>query len=129
MSTTLDKFRGAALSLARSGSIKDRLTDAYRNHLAFVEESELPTELVEEFRAVSYALNRQRPLLRGEDTLRATVRKMSNPEADAVASCVVRLFGEISREPASVTRRPPKSAPQIISLYPGEAWTVVDRAG
>jgi hypothetical protein len=129
MSTTLDKFRGAALSLARSGSIKDRLTDAYRNHLAFVDESELPGELVEDFRAVSYALNRQRPLLRGEDTFRATVRKMSNTEADEVASCVVRLFGEISREPASVTRKVPKSLPQIISLYPGEAWTVVDRAG
>lgn len=129
MSTTLDKFRGAALSLARSGSIKDRLTDAYRNHLSLVEESELPTELVAEFRAVSYALNRQRPLLRGEDTFRATVRKMSNTEADEVASCVVRLFGEMSREPASLTRKPPKSAPQIISRYPGEAWTVVDRAG
>ena len=129
MSTTLDKFRGAALSLARSGSIKDRLTDAYRNYLAFVEESELPSELVAEFRAMSYALNRQQPLLRGEDTFRATVRKLSTSEADEVASCVVRLFGEISREPASVTRKPPKSAPQIISLYPGEAWTVVDRAG
>jgi hypothetical protein len=131
MSTTLDKFRGAALSLARSGSIKDRLTNAYRNHLAFVEESELPGELVEEFRAVSHALHRQRPLLRGEDAFRATVRKMSNLEADEVASCVVRLFGEISREPvaSSVVRRPSKSLPQIISLYPGEAWTVVDRVG
>jgi len=129
MSITLEKFRGAALSLARSGSIKDRLTVAYRNHLAFVDESELPIELVEEFRAVSYALNRQQPLLRGEDTFRATVRKMSNSEANEVASCVVRLFGEISREPVSVARKPPKSAPQIISLYPGEAWTVVDRVG
>jgi hypothetical protein len=128
MSTTLDKFRGAALSLARSGSIKDRLTNAYRNHLAFVEESELPIELVEEFRAISHALNRQQPLLRGEDTFRATVRKMSNMEANEVASCVVRLFGEISREPISLARTP-KSAPQIISLYPGEAWTVVDRVG
>jgi hypothetical protein len=129
MNTTLDKFRGAALSLARSGSIKDRLTDAYRNHLAFVDESELPVELVEEFRAVSYALNRERRLLRGEDTFRATVRKMSSTEADEVASSVVRLFGEMSREPASVTRKPPKSLPQIISLYPGEPWTVVDRVG
>jgi hypothetical protein len=129
MNTTLDKFRGAALSLARSGSIKDRLTDAYRNHLAFVDESDLPIELVEEFRAVSYALNRERPLLRGEDTFRATVRKMSKTEADEVASTVVRLFGEMSREPASVTRKGPKSLPQIISLYPGEAWTVVDKAG
>src|SRR5258707_917125 len=129
MNTTLDKFRGAALSLARSGSIKDRLTDAYRNHLAFVDESDLPIELVEEFRAVSYALNRERPLLRGEDTFRATVRKMSSSEADDVASTVVRLFGEMSREPASVARKPPKSLPQIISLYPGEAWTVVEKAG
>jgi hypothetical protein len=129
MSTTLDKFRGAALSLARSGSIKDRLTDAYRNHLALVDESELPIELVEEFRAVSYALNRERPLLRGEDTFRATVRKMSSLEADEVASSVVRLFGEISREPAGVARKAPKNLPQIISLYPGEAWTVVERTG
>ena len=59
MSTTLDKFRGAALSLARSGSIKDRLTDAYRKHLAFVEESELPAELVAEFRGHSSAPWRQ----------------------------------------------------------------------
>jgi hypothetical protein len=98
MSTTLDKFRGAALSLARSGSIKDRLTAAYRNHLAFVEESELPRELVAEFREVSRALNRERPLLRGEDAFRATVRKLSSNEADEVASSVVRLFGAMSAE-------------------------------
>jgi hypothetical protein len=131
MSTTLDKFRGAALSLARSGSIKDRLTDAYRNHLAFVDESELPIELVEPFRAVSQALNRERPLLRGEDAFRATVRKMSNLEADQVASCVVRLYGEMAREPSSSAPRakPQKNASPVVSLYPGETWTVVDRAG
>jgi hypothetical protein len=130
MSTTLDKFRGAALSLARSGSIKDRLTDAYRNHLAFVDESELPSDLIEEFRAVSHALNRERPLLRGEDAFRATVRKMSSLEADTVASCVVRLYGEMAREPTSSARsKVQKNASQIVSLYPGEAWTVVERAG
>ncbi len=98
MSTTLDKFRGAALSLARSGSIKDRLTAAYRDHLAFVEESELPSELVAEFRAVNRALNRERPISRSDDALRATVRKMSSTEADEVASSVVRLFGAMSAE-------------------------------
>jgi hypothetical protein len=101
MSTTLEKFRGAALSLARSGSIKDRLTVAYRNYLALVDESELPRELVAEFRAVNCALNRERPLLRGEDTFRATVRKMSNVEADEVASSVVRMFGAMSAEDQS----------------------------
>jgi hypothetical protein len=130
MSTTLDKFRGAALSLARAGSIKDRLTDAYRNHLAFVEESELPIELIEEFRAVSQALNRERPLLRGEDAFRATIRKMSSLEANQVASCVVLLYGEMSREPSSSARaKTQKNVSQIVSLYPGEAWTVVDRVG
>jgi hypothetical protein len=127
MSTTLDKFRDATLSLARSGSIKDRLTDAYRNHLAFVDESELPIELVEPFRAVNQALNREPPLLRGEDTFRATVRKMSSLEADQIASCVVRLYGEMSREPVNQDR----PAARIVSLYPGEAagwWTIVDRA-
>src|SRR5215469_18029943 len=114
MSTTLDKFRDATLSLARSGSIKDRLTDAYRNHLAFVDESELPIELVDAFRAVSQALNRERPLLRGEDTFRATVRKMSSLEADAVASCVVRLYGEMSREPLTPTRAKTQKSPSQI---------------
>jgi hypothetical protein len=129
MSTTLDKFRGATLSLARSGPIKDRLTEAYRNYLALIDESELPLELVEEFRAVSYALNRERPLLRGEDTFRATVRKMSSKEAEEVASLVVCLFGEISREPAAVVRKGPKPAPQVLALYPGEAWTAVEKVG
>jgi hypothetical protein len=101
MSTTLEKFRGAALSLARSGSIKDRLTVAYRNYLALVDDSELPRELVAEFRAVNRALNRERPLLRGEDTFRATVRKMSSLEADEVATSVVRLFGAMSAEDQS----------------------------
>jgi len=101
MSTTLEKFRGAALSLARSGSIKDRLTVAYRNYLALVDESELPRELVAEFRAVNRALNRERPLLRGEDTFRATVRKMSSLEADEVATSVVRLFGAMAAEDQS----------------------------
>jgi hypothetical protein len=129
MSTTLDKFRGAALSLVRSGPIKDRLTDAYRNHLAQIDESELPLELVEEFRAVSYALNRERPVLRGEDAFRATVRKMSSKEADEVASLVVRLFGELSREPTTLVRKGPKQAPQVVPLYPGEAWTAVEKVG
>jgi hypothetical protein len=118
MSTTLDRFRGAALSLARSGSIKDRLTDAYRNHLSLVNESELPMELLEEFRAVNQTLNRERPLLRGEDTFRATVRKMSSMEADAVASCVVRLFGAMSAEP----HEPQSSLNSIVSHRVVSSW-------
>jgi hypothetical protein len=100
MATTWEQLEGAALSLARSGPIKDRLADAYRNHLAFVRVEDLPEVLREEFRACHDALTRERPL-RGEDAVRATVRKMSASEADELACTVVRLFAAIVREYAT----------------------------
>ena len=100
MSTAWEQLEGAALSLARSGPIKDRLTDAYRNHLALVNPEELPVALRAEFRACQDALTRERPL-RGEDAVRATVRKMSNQDADLVARAVVRLFAAMAREAPS----------------------------
>src|SRR5579863_10691446 len=101
MATTWEQLEGAALSLARSGPIKDRLADAYRNHLAFVRVEDLPEVLREEFRACHDALTRERPL-RGEDAVRATVRKMSYEEADEVACGVVRMFTALAhqRQPA-----------------------------
>jgi len=100
MSTTWEQLEGAALSLARSGPIKDRLTDAYRNHLALVSADELPESMRAEFRACHEVLTREPPLLRGEDAVRATVRKMSSHEADEVACSVVRLFAALVREAA-----------------------------
>jgi hypothetical protein len=141
MSTAWEELEGAALSLARSGPIKDRLADAYRNHLALVNANELPAALRAEFRACHDALTRERPL-RGEDAVRATVRKMSGQEADEVACCVVRLFAAMAREAwaATAVARPEvldaalsnsngsavpralrKSVPEVISLYAGEA--------
>lgn len=131
MSTTWEQLEGAALSLARSGSIKDRLADAYRNHLAQVNVEELPDALRAPFRACHDALTRERPL-QGEDAVRATVRKLSSAEADELASSVVRLYGALAREPvpahlaaASVapaaTSRAKKGVPQVIALYTHEA--------
>ena len=100
MSTTWEQLEGAALSLARSGPIKDRLAEAYRNHLAHVRAEDLPEALREDFRACHDALTRERPL-RGEDAVRATVRKMSGTEADELACSVVRLFAAIVREYAT----------------------------
>ena len=140
MSTAWEQLEGAALSLARSRPIKERLADAYRNHLALVNANELPAALRAEFRACHDALTRERPL-RGEDAVRATVRKMSGQEADEVACCVVRLFAALAREEmalamlatpevldaaltngsagARATLR--KGVPQVISLYAAEA--------
>jgi hypothetical protein len=112
--TPWDIFHGATLSLTRSGALKDRLNDAYHNHLACLDESELPKELREDFRSFANTLTRERPLLRGEDSVRATIRKMSNGEAEAAATSVVRMFCALQRNTG-----PTRSAPTatIVPLY------------
>ena len=105
-------FQGATLSLARSGALKERLTDAYRNHLSWIDETELPREVREDFRSFNRAISRERPLIRGEDAVRATIRKMSNGEAEAAATSVVKMFCALQRGSA-----PARSAPTIVPLY------------
>ncbi len=116
MSTAWDRFQGATLSLARSGSIKDRLSEAYRSYLADISEDELPREIREDFRCVTESLTREPPMLRGEDAVRATIRKMSNEEADRLASTVVRMFAAIPRATSPLAR----SAAQVVPLYLAE---------
>jgi hypothetical protein len=137
MTTAWQQLEGAALTLARSGAIKDRLADAYRNHLSLVNAEELPEGLRAEFRACHAALTREPPL-RGEDAVRATVRKLSGHEADELACSVVRLFAAMVREGAladaaehsegvlnsaaggGARAKMLKSVPQVISLRAAE---------
>ena len=105
MSTTWEKFQGATLSLARSGSIKDRLVEAYRNYLAEVTEDELPRELREQFQYVRCSLTREPPQ-RGEDAIRATVRKLSSDEAEDIAENVVQMLSVLARSSQSVRAAP-----------------------
>jgi hypothetical protein len=135
MSPAWQQLEAAALTLARSGAIKDRLAEAYRNHLSLVSADELPEVLRAEFRACHAALTREPPL-RGEDAVRATVRKLSNHEADELACAVVRLFAAMVREgtragvvenselnsatSASTRAKVLKSVPQVISLRAAE---------
>jgi hypothetical protein len=118
MKTAWEKFQSATLCLARSGGIKERLTEAYRNYLALVAEEDLPKEVREDFRAVSRALTRERPVLRGEDAFRATIRKMSKDEADQIASSVVLIFAAIPRSYTPVMRS--MSSAQVVPLYLAE---------
>jgi len=121
MSTTLERFEGATLSLTRSAHIKERLTDAYRNYLALIEADELPIELREEFLELSHALTREPPLLRGEDSIRATVRKMSCGEAENVAGRVVCLFAILSRAQLSRAKPAKVAANIVVPMYVAEA--------
>jgi|SRR4051794_11196412 hypothetical protein len=97
MNTALDLFEAATVSLTKAAPIKDRIADAYRNYLVYIHEEDLPNDVCEEFRALTDTLTRVGTELRGDDRLRATVRKMSNSDAEIAASAVVRMFGAVSR--------------------------------
>jgi hypothetical protein len=100
MNTTLDLFEAATVSLTRAAPVKERLAVAYMHYLSYVHEEDLPVDVCEEFRALTATLTRVSPQLRGDDRLRATVRKMSNNDAEIAASAVVRMFGAVARAAA-----------------------------
>jgi hypothetical protein len=96
MDNTLDLLQRATTRLSQSGSIKDRLADAYATHLVTVDSDELPETLRNDFSALCAAMNRERALPR-ESAIRASVRKMSNDEAGHYAALVVRMFAALAR--------------------------------
>lgn len=89
-------FHSAALELVRSTPIKQRLIAAYRRHLASLPEDQLPGEARESFDQVLRCLRCVQPLP-GEDAVAASVRKMSNQEADECAALIVEIFGVMCR--------------------------------
>jgi hypothetical protein len=82
----------ATLELVRSTPIKHRLVCAYRRHLVTLPEDQLPSEVRESFSRLMDSMRGVQPL-RGEDAVAASVRKMSNQEADDSAALIVEIFG------------------------------------
>lgn len=125
-SSAWEKFQAATLSLTRSGTLKDRLTHAYRDHLSQIDVAELPKELRDDFRILTDAMTREPPLVRGDDAFRATIRKMSNEDAEEIASWVVKMLCDL-RAAAAGAHRTTQTA-QIVPLYiaetrePAEDW-------
>jgi len=123
MVSAWDCFHFATLELVRSAPIKQRLISAYRRHLAVIPEDEVPFEIRDCFGRVMRSLCGVRPL-RGEDAVAASVRKMSNQEADECASLIVEMFGQISRTQTVV----PRPSGSLVKLHavetPAEAYDV-----
>src|SRR5208283_787676 len=94
----------ATLELVRSTPIKQRLIAAYRRHLAAVVEDQVPNEVRISFSQVMRSLAGVQPL-RGEDAVAASVRKMSNQEADDCAALIVEIFGLLCQAEANTTRQ------------------------
>jgi len=112
-------FHYATLELVRSTPIKQRLISAYRRHLAALPEDQLPGDVREVFSQVMRSLRGVQPL-RGEDAVAASVRKMSNQEADDCAALIVEIFGLMCRDHVTVNR----PNPVVQSEYEGPVLVV-----
>lgn len=106
-------FHSATLELVRSTPIKQRLISAYRRHLAAFPEDQLPGEVRNSFGQVMRWLRGVQPLP-GEDAVAASVRKMSNHEADECAALIVEIFGLMCRAPMAPAR--PNTVVQLHSV-------------
>jgi hypothetical protein len=110
MISAWDNFHFAALELVRSTPIKQRLICAYRRYLVSLREDEIPPEGRESFGQVMRSLCGVQPL-RGEDAVAASVRKMSNQEADECAALIVEIFGLMCKSNFNAAR--PSSVVQL----------------
>jgi hypothetical protein len=113
MVSAWESFHFATLELVRSTPIKQRLISAYRRHLAALPEEQLPSEVRESFGQVMRILRGVQPLP-GEDAVAASVRKMSNQEADDCACMIVEMFGLMCRFNVATNR--PNSVVQLHSV-------------
>jgi hypothetical protein len=119
MISAWDCFHLATLELVRSSPIKQRLICAYRRHLAAVPEDQLPSEVRESFGQVLRVLRGVQPLP-GEDAVAASVRKMSNHEADECASMIVEIFGLMSRFNLATNRQSTVVQLHSVDIAPAE---------
>jgi hypothetical protein len=104
----------ATLELVRSTPIKQRLVCAYRRYLGSLPADQVPTEVRESYGQVMRSLCGVKPL-RGEDAVAASVRKMSNQEADECAAQIVEIFGLMCKTQHIATR-----TGSVVQLHPVE---------
>ena len=94
MSYHVDRFYAAVSVLATHGHIKQRLMNAYGDHLDDIDEEELPESIRESFANLRHEMYRVTPL-NGEGPICASVRKMSAEEAGDCAVSIVSLYREM----------------------------------
>mgnify|MGYP001377219683 CR=1 FL=1 len=90
-SALTEQLEAAVITLAGHGVLKDRLCAAFTDHLADLDEHELPEEVQGEFSELSKAMHGARALP-GDSVVRASVRKFSSEQAQRFATLIVRLY-------------------------------------
>lgn len=114
-----ERFEAAVSALVAEGSVKDRLSAAYLEHLDDLETSELPQGLRTKFDDLHTALHAVRPIGR-EPCIKATIRKMSRLQAGNHARTIVSIYAELvcrgeRAEPLKAVSGKRKKAPRFVS--------------
>jgi hypothetical protein len=105
MQTNLERFRNAALVLAGSGPLKQRLAEAYHAHLASLAADDLPRELRDRYLALAAALHstqRTGTL----DSVSASILKLSEAQACEHARSIVVMFSSLHESTPAAASRP-----------------------
>ena len=95
MSHYVDRLQAALTVLAGHGHIKQRLIKAYEDHLAEIDEEDLPIASRPVYARLRQTMHRVSPH-NGESHVCASVRKMSVKEASECASLIVGLFAQVA---------------------------------
>ncbi len=95
MASLTERLEAAAFALAGQGTIKDRLAEAYINHLADLEARDFPREVREEFTEFVDVMHRERALP-GDSIVKASLRKLSNADASRYATLIIRTYGRVA---------------------------------
>jgi hypothetical protein len=86
------RLESAVTALTAHGALRDRLALAYGQYLDKLDAHDVPEELRGDFTEMATALHRV-AALPGDTVIRASVRKLSNDEAQRYAVLIVRLYG------------------------------------
>ena len=102
----------ATLELVRSPPIQQRVVCADRRNRSSLAEDPGPEEIRDAFEQVMRSLCGVQPL-RGEDAVAASVRKMSNQEADDCATLIVEMFDQMCKTHVNAPR-----SNTVVQLHP-----------
>ena len=117
MSNHTHRFHAAMSVMAGHGDIKQRLVTAFEDNLSEIEDDELPISIKQSFADLRHMLSQVAPL-NGEGRIRASVRKMSVPDADACAEKLLEIFIDVMRMAENDDDYMPLSKPQPQAIPP-----------
>ena len=96
MCNVADKFYAAVQALAADGPAKQRLINAYVNHLEVLAEADVPEAIQPRFEALRQAMTAVPPTEK-ETAVQVSVRKMSQDDAGRFARSILLMFADLVR--------------------------------